>query len=152
VLRAREVDDRRRIGHEGVHHAGGEARRPQVGRQPERRRGRWGEPFLAGYCVMLYDGNTVYQVAVLDGKGVPFFGNFGDKVLKYTRDDYNKPTAPETDRQRTSVAAAVEYVKGVAPNARPSGISQYLCFFPKVGAGAGASYPSAVGIGGTEVR
>lgn len=101
-----------------------------------------GQPFLAGYYVTLIDGSTQYVVCVMGGTAVPYFGVTGPKYVKSAKDPYNSTTPAATDRQKAAAAAAKAFVADVAPNAQPSGIALYLVYFPQVGEGAAAGYPS----------
>jgi len=89
-----------------------------------------GDPFLVGYDVTLYDGATQYLVTVIGGVGVPFFGKSGQKAVDSPKDDYNTPMAAATTRQKAALAAAVDYIKDIAPGAQPGGIANYVVYFP----------------------
>lgn len=101
-----------------------------------------GDPFLVGYDVMLYDGATQYQVTVIDGAAVPFFGKTGTKYVKSAKDDYNKPLPAATKRQKDALSAAQAYIKDVAPAAQPGGVADYLVYFPTEPGPSGYIYPS----------
>lgn len=119
-----------------------------------------GEPFLAGYVCLVHDKAKQYQVKVLDGKVVPYFGAAGDAILIGKFENLNPTIEPESDTQKAAFAAAKAEVAKTNPAATQGGIELYAIYFPKTGAGA---YPSVMvyadrsvgstyASGGTEVR
>ncbi len=94
-----------------------------------------GDPFLAGYMFVIHDATTQYQVKVLDGKVVTFFAGTPDTLITSPFQGYNPTIAPETDRQRAAMDAAVAEVAKTNPNATEGGLETYSVYFPKVADG-----------------
>lgn len=123
-----------------------------------------GDAYLGGYVVTLNDGKTQYQILVLGGKVVPFFGPTGDLFIASPFQKGVNPTvAPETGQQRAAVEAAKASIASTAPGATRGGIELYRCYFGQQEIQQTQSYPNvsiyadkSLGItyamGGTESR
>lgn len=93
-----------------------------------------GEPFLGGYVVHLTDGATSYQVRVLNGKAVPFFGPAGDLAIVGPFSPGVHPTAPpETQAQADAITAAVVSLGAKAESIETGGIELYAVYFDPPG-------------------
>lgn len=123
-----------------------------------------GDAYLGGYVVTLNDGKTQYQILVLGGKVVPFFGPTGDLFIASPFQKGVNPTiAPETGQQRAAVEAAKTSIASTAPEATSGGIELYRCYFgqqeiqqtqsfPNVSIFAVKSLGLTYAMGGTESR
>lgn len=92
-----------------------------------------GEPFLAGYGVLVHDGSKQYQVSVFDGVVLGFFGKSAD--LRYVEaqfQGYNPTIAPSSARQTEAFEAAKAEVASINPNATQGGIEYYIFLYPQV--------------------
>lgn len=90
-----------------------------------------GDPFLAGYGVLVHDGTTQYQVTVLDGEVVGFFGK--NAPLRYVEApfaNYNPTIVPDSARQTKAFDAAKTEIASVNPAATQGGIEFYVVFYP----------------------
>jgi hypothetical protein len=102
-----------------------------------------GDAFLTGYVVTLNDGKKQYQVVVLDGKVVPFFGKVGKTYVEGTFTPGMNPTiAPQSKRQEDAVAAAKASLASVNAGATNGGIELYHFNFPMQDVGGAKTYPS----------
>lgn len=102
-----------------------------------------GDPFLTGYVVTLNDGKKQYQVVVMDGKVVPFFGKVGNTYVEGPFVAGNNPTiAPQSKRQEDAVAAAKASLASVNAGATSGGIELYHFNFPMQDVGGAQTYPS----------
>lgn len=124
-----------------------------------------GDPFLAGYTVLLNDGESQYGVLVLDGEPVQYFLGAPEPYLKSAyAPDVNRTMAPATPRQTEAFEAAKASLASVNPKATQGGIEFYRVAFPgtplEVG---GRDYPMVsvyaapaddllFGMGGNEAR
>ena len=124
-----------------------------------------GDPFLAGYTVMLNDGETQYAVLVLGGEAIPYFIGAPEPYIKGPyAPDINRTMAPATPRQTEAFEAAKASLASVNPKATEGGIEFYRVAFPNVSTEVnGLDYPMVsiyavpsddllFGMGGNEVR
>lgn len=102
-----------------------------------------GDAFLTGYVVTLNDGKKQYQIVVLDGKVVPFFGKAGNTYVEGTFAPDNNPTiAPQSKRQEDAVVAAKASLASINAAATSGGIELYHFNFPMQDVGGAQTYPS----------
>lgn len=100
-----------------------------------------GDPFLAGYGVLVHDGATQYQVMVIDGAVTGFFGKSAQpRYIEASFQGYNPTIDPASARQTDAFEAAKAEIAAVNPNATQGGIEFYIFFYPPVGEG---QYPQA---------
>jgi hypothetical protein len=102
-----------------------------------------GDAFLTGYVVTLNDGKKQYQVVVMDGKVVGYFGKSGYTYVEGAFAPENNPTiAPQSKRQEDAVAAAKASLASVNAAATSGGIELYHFNFPMQDVGGVKTYPS----------
>lgn len=90
-----------------------------------------GEAFLAGYTVVVHNGTNQWEVKVLDGEVVPFFGIDGETFISSAyMADYSTVYEPESDQQLAAFDAAVESLEATQSDATQGGIESYVFYFP----------------------
>lgn len=95
-----------------------------------------GEPFLAGYGVLVHDGSKQYQVNVFDGAVLGFFGKSADpRYIEAPFLGYNPTIAPSSARQTEAFEAAKVEIASINPNATQGGIEYYVFLYPQVNEG-----------------
>ena len=91
-----------------------------------------GDAMLVGYGIVVHDGTTQYQVKVMDGTVVKYFGSTSDVFITGQYSSFVSVIGPSSDQQQKAWDAALAEVKETNPNVDAGGIEYYLFYFPKI--------------------